>query len=498
MKNIFISILICSSLSQAETEMPLLHYKGDYGITYENIDLTSNEKMALVGTSLLFDMGPHWYIGGTLYSAVDGKRGGFFTVGANGGIKSDLSKQFQLKSGVFIGAGGGGAAPQGGGLMLRPYAEMLYHTEKFAIGAGVSHINFPNGDIESTQGYLSVTIPTGGGYIESHPSKDLPVGSSDQKYRAADVEVSLYSGHYRPKSDAYNTDGITHTKPYTLMGVKLDKYLSTNLYSYLQTAGAGGGDSDGYMEVFGGVGYLYQLGTLPLYIGAEAAIGASGGGRVDTGGGLVYRTQGILKAKISDSISLDLSGGIVESAGGTFSATSYSASLGYHTTFIDNIQDNDKRETDISAWKFRTQSKTYLDGDKLFKGAGRGVSHVDLLGFALDRYLTKNLYISGQTYWAYRGKAGGYAEGIFGVGYHTDQYGGLSLYAEALGGVGGGGGIDIGGGLFGSIGGGISYALNDSWELNIGADYLRNKANSFSTTDITFGVSYKFSLLEEK
>jgi hypothetical protein len=145
----------------------------------------------------------------------------------------------------------------------------------------------------------------------------------------------------------------------------------------------------------------------------------------------------------------------------------------------------------------RMLQKSYLEGKNLFKDPTRD-TRVDLLGFAFDYYMNKHLYITGQTFWAYRGGAGGYAEGIFGLGYHSDSYGGLSFYSEALAGVGGGGGINIGGGLFGSIGAGISYDFDNDIEGFVGGAYQRSKDGEFSTAVISFGLNYKFSLLEKQ
>ncbi len=490
-------MLLLATLLEAGQDSLLTSYQADYTLSYENIDLKAGEQMGLMGIGMHFDISRYSYGGAMLYGAVDGKRGGFFTVGADGGLKTNLSKNLQMRSGLFIGAGGGGSAPQGGGLMLRPYTELRWQSPDFSVGAGISHIYFPNGEIESTQGYLSLQIPTGGAYLKGHPAL-LPQADNTSSHSTGQnrLQLSMFAQHYKPDSSSRNTDG-TPTQPFTLAGIKLEKALNHQLYSYFQAAGAGDGESDGYMEVFGGLGYRYQIADLPLYLGAEAAVGASGGGRVDTEGGLVYRAQGTLQADLGKHVSLTGFAGRIESLHGSFGAQSYGGTLTYRSTFFDILPNDPTVQTDTSAWRVRMLNKSYLNGKALFKD-DRDVSRVDLLGFAIDRYLGEYLYLTGQTYWAYRGRAGGYAEGIFGLGYQSSRYGDFSCYGEMLAGVGGGGGIDIGGGLWGSIGGGITYAIDESWEFSLGADYMRNKADSFSTTDVTFGISYRFSLLEER
>lgn len=488
------STLLWANSSPHTPSIQLEKYHAHYSLTYEQIDLTSTETMGLVGTGILFDLGKHAYGGLKLYSAVDGERGGFFTVGVDGGLTTKLTDTLQLKSGLFLGAGGGGAAPQGGGLMLRPYAQIDHHTDTMTLGVGISHINFPNGEIESTQAYLSLEIPTEGAYLP-HIDKGSTIRGTADKMLQTPLTTSFFTEHYEPNNGSLNTDG-TPTKPYTLAGIKIEKTLTPERYSYFQAAGAGEGESDGYMEVFGGVGYHYGLDILPLSLGVEAAIGASGGGKVDTGGGLVYRAQATLEASLSKHITLGAFGGIVEAVDGTFSAKSYGMTLGYRSTFIDALASDPQSSLSSSIWNLRLLNKSYLNGEEMFKDLNKGIDRVDLLGFAIDRYLNEHLYLTGQTYWAYKGKAGGYAEGIFGLGYHSDHYGRFSLYAEVLAGVGGGGGIDIGGGLWASVDAGISYNIDESWEFSLGVGKMRNKADSFSTTDITFSLGYHFSLLE--
>ena len=68
----------------------------------------------------LYSVGAHdrlnsWLYGGiTLYGAATGRRGGFFTGGYTFGLESKLTDNWILDAGAYVGAGGGGAAAQGG------------------------------------------------------------------------------------------------------------------------------------------------------------------------------------------------------------------------------------------------------------------------------------------------------------------------------------------------------------------------------------------------
>jgi len=495
----FIALLtLCiaiSTLVQAK-QITLDAYDANYKMSYEKISISDREDMGLLGVSMLFDHHTNWYTGMTLYGAVDGHRGGFFTLGLDNGYHFNVTQKIALESGVYVGAGGGGGAPQGGGLMIRPYIGGSYLFDHFTFGVGASYIDFPNGDIQSSQIYAFIKVPMQGLYLKGH-NHDVPelYAIGKELWPNKKLKISFLTEHYTPSSDSLNTDGATKTEPFSLAGIQIDSYLDDRWYTYVQTAGAGRGKSDGYMEVFGGVGYEYPLAGLPIYIDVKGALGASGGGKVNTGGGWVYHLKSGIKTKLSHHLSLSLNGGIIESIGGNFSASSYSLNLGYSTMLINDF--TKEQHTDLllpSVWNMSMIHKSYVKNETFFKDSARE-GKVELLGFGLDYFMSEHFYLTGQTFWAYDGGAGGYAEGIVGAGYHSNDYHQFSVYTEILAGVGGGGGVNIGGGLFGSLGTGIIYETDSAWEADIGAALVRTSASAFSSYQITFGINYKFSFL---
>lgn len=486
------ALLLQTTLSAQKVDSS--YYKGEYKFTYEKLELLPGEEMGLLGASTLFDLTPNWYGGASIYGAVEGERGGFFTLGVDSGLKTNLLNNIELRAGMFFGAGGGGGAPQGGGLMYRPYTELTYVKENASLGLGLSHIRFPNGDIEGTQLYLLASIPMDGNYLRGHYFSKA-FDRAVEKLMNKSIKVSFLAEHYEPSNTSLNTDSASKTMPYSLAGVELDVFQNKNRYNFFQLAGAGIGDADGYMEVLAGLGYQYQLGSSPFFLDAKLGLGAAGGGRVDTGGGLVYRAEGGLNAQLSEHFMMGVKTGIMNSFGGTFKSQSYLATLGYTTAFNDTLfQSIDLQQAKPFALSMRILNKSYLDSDKLFKNAAKQ-KQVDLLGFALDSYINKNLYLTGQTFWAYDGEAGGYAEGIWGLGYHTNSYKNISLYTEGLIGVGGGGGIKVGSGLFASFGTGMTYAIDNNLKVSVGLSHVRGKKSTFSTTGLAYGLSYDFSLL---
>jgi len=467
-------------------------YTGHLSTGYERMFLPGSEPMGLLKVGALFDVNPYLYFGSDLYSAVYGKRGGFFTVGVEGGVHFPLSRRLELNSGVFLGAGGGGSAPQGGGLMVRPYAGVTYDLGLFALEAGMSRVWFPNGKIDSTQIYAGISMPFGGRYWGGHGFDHTGVPDNDAE--ASGVTTHVLLEHYRPAGGVHDVHSTKATEPYSLAGVEF-VVGSGSVYHFFQAAGAGAGSSTGYMEVFGGMGYRYRAGDL-FSLGIQGAIGAAGGGRVDTGGGLMYRGDVVLDVPLFDHLHLGARYGQIGAFAGSFNAISYGMTFGYEERFFGLGDPTFLREdTALSAWRFRLMNKSYLPTKGMFNDGQ--VNRIDLIGIALNRFLTPNIYVTGESFWAWQGQAGGYAEGVFGLGYQTDSYRGFHLYAEGLAGVGGGGDVHMDGGMFISVGGGITYDIDRSTQLYLGTAYVRSRTGGFRSTSIDVGLNYNFSLMSD-
>ena len=95
--------------------------------------------------------------------AIEGDRGGFITLGFDGGYKYQLTSNAFIDLGSYIGAGGGrgGYFLSGGGLMLRPHISFLWSSSYgLDLGAGISYVVFPSdGSIESIQPFIQLSLP---------------------------------------------------------------------------------------------------------------------------------------------------------------------------------------------------------------------------------------------------------------------------------------------------------------------------------------------------
>jgi hypothetical protein len=482
---IFIILMLLWSINNALAQQA--KYSAHIKSTYEMIHLPKNEPMGLFGIGALFEINRYISVGPEIYGALYGKRGGFFTVGIEGQAHMDIGANIGIQTGLFAGAGGGGCAPQGGGLMLRPSLGISYDLGIAQTQAGISRVSFPNGNIDSTQIYGAISVPLDGTYWRGHEYNHEARNSSGA---STDILSSIIYEHYIPGETSHAANGQKQ-QPFSLAGVEF-KIGSGSIYGLLHTAGAGAGSSNGYMEIFGGAGFRYTPSHF-LSVGIQGAMGAAGGGRVDTGGGLMYRSDVSVEVSPLEHFTLGLQAGIVGAFKGSFSAKSYGAKLGYTGSFYGLGDPEADGDGNLSAWRFSITNKSYLPAKGMFKDDQ--VNRIDLIGLSLHRFLNKNLYLIGESFWAWQGQAGGYAEGIFGLGCQTESLNGFRLYAEAKAGVGGGGDVHMDGGIFGSIEGGMSYDIDDAWQIHTGAGYTRSKTGGFHTQNIQMGISYNFSLL---
>jgi hypothetical protein len=242
------------------------------------------------------------------------------------------------------------------------------------------------------------------------------------------------------------------------------------------------------MELFGGLGYQLKLGKLPLYATALAELGMGGGGKVDTGGGAMWRLRASLETTLLNHYVLGIEGGYIKSFKGSFKAKSVGAYIGYKNSIFGLNEDFKPSQISI-----RAITKTHLTSKGDFKDPNKS-SRLDMLGMAFDHYINKNFYLTGQSFWAYKGKSGGYAEGFMGIGYSSNRWENISFWGEALIGAGGGGGVKTSGGILLSTMLGISYKINKKIDILAGAGYTKSTKRGLSSPDISLQFRYKFAV----
>jgi hypothetical protein len=466
--------------------------------------LPANEKMGFMGSTVLFDATKWLSVGAGAYGALAGQRGGFITLGGAAEIRQEISDFAEINSGIFVGAGGGRGGFQlaGGGLMLRYHAGGEIKSEHWgSIGAGVSYIDFPDGAIHSFQPYVSYDYQfdtlLSPGWFES---SDIP-DYHNNFTPTLEHEFAVVSRTYKVPSGVMQDNGLTaQHSTINLLGVEWNKYVTDDLFIRVETEGAMGGQSTGYMQILFGLGYRIAL-LNSTWLKLMSSAGVAGGGAVATGGGLLVDATAALQQKLGDHLYAEVAAGYVFSPGDSFKALSIAAKLGYHFYTPDvpgeKVYLSDLGGFDPLHLRIRTTHQSY------FKAAPNWRSHhpdtnVNLLGIQLDYFVTENLFLTGQGIAAYQGKAGAYMTGLVGVGAHVPLFGSpLFVELEALAGAAGGGGLSVGGGLVWQTNAGLGYQLSDAYSVIGTYGYMSAPKGPFRARVLTVSIGYNFSLFLE-
>ncbi len=468
-----------------------------FRLTYDPVLVAAREEMGLLGTTVLFQQKRfglfHFDVGLGIYSAVSGQRGGFFT----GGLALNTSihpADWIIEAGLFIGGGGGDAAPQGGGLMLRPHFSILYDFEKFSLGLTIDQIVFPNGEIDSKQVGVQIEMPYQLAFLDdmSLDIKKLHLGWDD-------LYIAPTLQWYDPRPGVKNTRGLPVSKKTQLVGIEFGRFISESAFIFLESAGAFKGETDGYAEFLGGFGARFSL-SKRFFLRFKGAIGSAGGGRVDTeGGGVVKGAVGV-SFGLMPNFSIAFDYGWVDALEGSFSATMMKTLAIYQ--FEIAVPDRDAEALEIThlkqgRWAVRASVLRYLSSGTLRKN-GQNDAPVDLFALKLDRYVSPHFYLTGQAGAAYRGKAGGYATGAFGVGAQRPLSQKIVLVGEVLVGAGGGGGIASGGGAIVQPMLGFRYQFTKKQGLQVMAGRIDAPGGTLDASVVDVGWVYQFDTLERR
>ncbi len=465
--------------------------------SYEEIDMPdAGEYMGLYSIGAYDQFKPWLYGGITLYGAVTGIRGGFFTGGYTLGLERKLTDNLILDVGGYVGAGGGGAAAQGGGLMIRPHIGLKYDFSWSELGLNYTYIDFPNGNISSDAIALSLDIPF------SSPNLNLKdVGRTAAEYFGSDLNnVSLHRSHliprfrtYFPSSLSKTTSGGSLNDSLGLVGVEYSYFLDENWFITFETAGAVSGGVGGDAELLAGVGYRVpltkadRLALLPSF-----TTGGAGGGMVETGGGLVARANLGLEYRLSSDLSLIMDGGYLTALDGNF----YTPYVGFNLAYVIETFAKDQKgaplkEADLiqtNKWRFRPAHQWYFDAQR----KGGSSRDMQLLGSKIDWMGGGRWYFTGQGLSAYQGGAGGYSEGLWGLGFLGPSWNNWQLYGEMLIGAGGGGGVDSGSALLYKPSVGLEFNLNKDFSFQTGVGKVISKEGNLDANTFDVSLVWRF------
>ncbi len=480
---------------------------GEYRLTYDEVILPGDESMGLLGGSYLLRDG-NTYKGIGTYSAVTGERGGFFTIGLELGYYLPLSSSWRMNFSGFVGGGGGGAAPQGGGMMLRESVSIEKNSGKSTYSLGLSAVQFPNGDIRSKQ--LSVGFNHRFKTLFAPMNYDLGMLDDDvlsllsvgQHVGITQQHFSAHQKYYYPSSNSIMTTGSKQTDVMRLLGAKISYSMGGSRFAGVATYGANGGGVDGFAQLGLFVGQkVTWFESLNSHF--EFHLAAAGGGRVQTGGGLMVGFDTSLNWLLSDGLYLGVEAGYITAPDGKFSAKSVGLLAGYQYDLLsiaDNVRpifSGVKFSNQQFRWRFAHQS--YLPTDKSFRKGDLAAAddrRVDLVGVLMDLFITPEIYFSGQAIGAYNGGAGGYAVGLFGLGYLYPVTHKFSLGTEFAMGSAGGGGIAVGSGLVAQYYLTSEYQLTPELAIDLSVGRFDSLEGEYSADLLQLSLSYRLSNIQ--
>ncbi|MEP6877039.1 MAG: hypothetical protein ABI887_21975 [Burkholderiales bacterium] len=448
----------------------------------EFVRLPHGERMGLVGGSLLFDIGGDWGVGPGVYGAATGERGGLFVGGMELQRRWGLGSGFSLATGLYVGGGGGAAAPVGSGLMLRPALTLLKDIgPTFQLGLSLSSVRFPSGQIQSNQvglmlGWRQEFIHLSGWGAITDASAIPSAGLGFDRMAA-----TLSSYRFNDGSD----------RRLGLVGARAERRSNVRGFTWgMEAAAAAKGDAAGYMEVLGTTAFSIAPfdATAPSWrIGTRLSAGMGGGGAVPTGGGLIGKAVGTTEWSPLPGWTLGADYGVVRSRG-AFHARQAQVWLG-----VDLEPGLDARTAPL-ARVVRTEWVGALQHHTRVPRSDGTRQSLDTIGLKLNRYVDEHFYLSGQTHSAFAGGAGAYSVGLVGVGVSASPTTSWRLGAEALIGAAGGGGVTSAGG---AITQGLAWA---AWrpgpvsEIRLGVGAMRALHNPHAGPIIELAWSRAFGM----
>lgn len=453
---------------------------------FERTRFPGDEHVGLVGTTYLVDVGKDtgFSLGPAIYGAISGRRGGFFTFGGEAAWRTRLIGPLATEIGLYAGGGGGGSAPQGGGLMLRPHADLLWVNDGYAFGLSVSKVKFPNGRIDSNQIGLVFDAGTDFNFV---PAGRL--GAQVQSGRRTGLgfdRMAIVLGTYLPRRSLVLNDGSAAPHTLRTLGVRAERAWGRNTYWGVEASGAAQSGVAGYAEYLVSAAIEESLIAGRVDVGARVAAGMSGGGNVPVGGGALGKAALYGLVRVSDNVALSLEGGVASSVGaGRFRA----ASLGVGMVWAFDAPAGNQ----VAA---RAVRNDFSFGVEQFNAARRDGStrlvQADVL--KIDRFLTSNVFLTGQVHSAVAGGAGGYSAALIGAGWLQPLGARLNVGVEGLAGASGGGGVDSHG-FIGQAQGFVGYQATPALALRIGGGRIKaargplaaNVVNAVVT--FTYGVS---------
>ena len=480
----------------------LVHMPDEQAI-YSNFQLRPT--MGFVGLNYNIPINDWLYTGAGMHFAVTGDQGGLFTLGVNLGVNKKLYKNLYFDANIHFGGGGGYRILVDGGGILYTNLGLQYKKDNYSFGVQYGKVDFFTGFIKNDNVSFFIEIPTAlrtASYKDAQKEFIVDGASRDEFWKkpaVKSVQQVTFDFFYPigdSRTDSYQGNKIIDNTLY-IIGFEYQRYLTENAFVYVHTDTMYKGLVAGFMDLFIGVGKNF-VATKYVNLFAKFGVGGAGGRIYQEGGFTMYPNAGA-DIKLSDNFGVSAHAGYHRAIGGTFEAYTTGFSFKYyglsggtkHPFTKNNISKLKTQGIQLSA-----QNQTYFEVAKF----GIPASDLQLIALKINYNLTNNLYVTGEASFAYQGKSGGYAHGLFGLGAKSKLFldGKFSIFAEANAGVAGGGRVATGEGVLVRPTAGINFHLTEDFSAHISGGQMISPFGSVNSTNFNIGLSYGVSILNSK
>lgn len=470
---------------------PLVTHSAAVRLGYERLRMPGRERpLALAEVAWLAELPAGLYAGPALIGAVGGERGGFFVAGVEAGLRLATGAGLGLDAGLLAGGGGGGSAPVGGGLMLRPRLAVTWSGSRDRLSVGFSHAVFPTGDLRSTQPFLAWERRFDAAYAPAPLDPWTSQEAGPLRFSRSSLELRL--ARYGHPAALGRLAGARTLPEIDLVGAAAGFELAGPLSLRVESAAAYGGGSGGYMEVLAGPALRLGLGSTGAAVAAFTA-GSGGGGGVPTGDGLLVKGVAGLEVRPASSVRAGIEAGAVAAPSTSFRAVTLAVKLGWDVELAGpaaGAGGDDaalgRSEAIAVSWRLRPSLQRYATSQRT--SDAERAPPVDQLAFKADLLLSRTIYLTAQSGWAFAGRAGAWATGLLGAGIESPSWRRQRLGIELLAGAGGGGGISTEGGALLHASASWLLELTPRLGIQLAAGRARAVAGRFDSLVLEGGV----------
>jgi hypothetical protein len=272
-----------------------------------------DSQIGIVGTRVERAIDDHAYWGIEAAGAASGGVGGYAEyLGTIGTETTVWPGVLTLGGRLALGMGGGGDVDVGGGLLMKAGA---YGTVRLSRELGLTleggYTKAPQGSFRALHAAASLN------WILDDPSDLTAPPRNTRTEWVGGIE----------RYDAQRRDGSR--RPMQAVTLKANRFITPHLYLTGQAHSALGGGAGGYTAGLVGAGVQAKV-FGPVHVGAEALVGAAGGGAISTEGGAVMQPSAYVGVDLGRSLALRMSAGRIKALrGGALDASTLELSLAF-------------------------------------------------------------------------------------------------------------------------------------------------------------------------